>query len=62
MLYPDLVEEGATFPIPAPEYSKQMMELRLKVKCTRNPKAPKSSQNPDDLYQHSRGKQCHMTY
>ena len=32
-----------------------MLEFTLKVKCTRNPKAPKSSQDPDELYLHSKG-------
>lgn len=49
------VNEGDSFPSPSPEYSKHLLEFHLKVKCTRNPKAPKGSQDSNELYLHSRG-------
>ena len=33
-----------------------MLEFELKVKCTRNPKAPKDTNDPDELYLNSKGK------
>ena len=46
-------EEGAT-PFPEPT-ADTMLEFRLKVKCKRNPKAPKGSEDPNELYLHSNG-------
>lgn len=48
-----LAEEGAT-PFPEP-IADTMLEFRLKVKCKRNPKAPKGSEDPNELYLHSNG-------
>ena len=48
------VEEEVTFPLSS-EFSRRMLEFHLKVKCTRNPRAPKGCHNDDDLYVHSRG-------
>ena len=33
-----------------------MLEFELKVKCTKNPKAPKNTTDPDELYLNSKGK------
>ena len=33
-----------------------MLEFELKVKCTCNPKAPKDTNDPDELYLNSKGK------
>ena len=46
------VEEGSSFPDPTPDH---MLEFKLKVKCTRNPKAPKTSQDPNELFLNTRG-------
>ena len=32
-----------------------MLEFELKVKCTKNPKAPKDTTDPDELYLNSKG-------
>ena len=52
------------FPTPAPEYSRQLLELWLKVKCTRNPKSPKAAAGGQESYLHSRGESCdhHMIH
>lgn len=59
-LYSYPVEEGATFPLPAPEYSKHMLEFRLKVKCTRSAKSSKTPQGLES-YQHTKGESCDVT-
>ncbi len=47
------VEEGAPLPgVPSPD---QIVEFHLKVKCKRNPKAPKDSEDPNELYINSKG-------
>lgn len=46
------MEEGSPFPDPTPDH---MLEFKLKVKCTRNPKASKTSQDPNELFLHTRG-------
>lgn len=48
-----LEEEGASFPDPTPQH---MLEFKLKVKCTNNPKAPKDSEDPNELYRDHNGK------
>lgn len=40
-------EEGSPFPDSSPQH---MLEFKLKVKCTHNPKAPKDSEDPNELY------------
>ena len=32
-----------------------VIEFELKVKCTKNPKAPKDTTDPDELYLNSKG-------
>ena len=54
-----VVEEDAQFPDPSPEH---MLDFRLKVKCTRNPKAPKNSQDPNELYLHCKGNTPTVSY
>ena len=46
-------ESEDVFSNPSPEH---VVEFQLKVKCSHNPKAPKNSQDPDELYIHSKGK------
>ena len=46
------VQEGSSFPDPTPDH---MLEFKLKVKCTRNPKASKTSQDPNELFLNTRG-------
>jgi len=45
-------EEDRPFPDPTPD---TMLGFKLKVKCTRNPKASKNSQDPHELYLHTKG-------
>lgn len=52
-LCPPTVEEGA--PLPGDPSPDQILEFKLKVKCKRNPKAPKGSEDPNELYLHSKG-------
>ncbi len=41
---------------PFPELSAEhMLEFSLKVRCRHNPKAPKDSENPNELYLRSQG-------
>ncbi len=44
--------EGEEFPEPSDEH---MLEFALKVKCQRNPKAPKNAEDPRELYLYSQG-------
>ena len=39
-----------------------VIEFELKVKCTRNPKAPKDSVDPDAMYLNSKGTLCIILY
>ena len=48
----DVVEDVTPFPEPTAD---TMLDFRLKVKCKRNPKAPKGSEDPNVLYLHSKG-------
>ncbi|XP_064402889.1 DNA-directed RNA polymerases I and III subunit RPAC1-like [Halichondria panicea] len=49
---PPPLEEGAPLPgVPSPD---QIVEFNLKVKCKRNPKAPKDSEDPNELYINSK--------
>ena len=50
-------EEGDPFPEPSEQH---MLEFSLKVKCSRNPKAPKGSDNPSDLYLRSQGERVRV--
>ena len=49
-----IVEDGASFPEPAAD---TMLDFRLKVRCKHNSKAPKGSEDPNELYLHSKGRQ-----
>ncbi len=48
-----LEEEGAVFPDLS---SSHMLEFKLKVKCTNNPKASQDSEDPNELYKDHNGK------
>lgn len=47
-----LAAEDDSFPEPSPEH---MLEFSLKVRCSRNPHAPKGTHDPRELYLHSNG-------
>ena len=48
-----IVEPNSPFPELT---SHQMLEFKLKVKCTRNTKAPQDSEDPNELYQSHKGR------
>ena len=39
-----------------------VVELELKVKCTKNPNASKEATDPEELYLNSRGMYCLINY
>ena len=51
--------EEEDFPEPSPHH---MLEFHLSVTCTFNPKAPKGSEDPDELYLHSKGCGCVLVH
>ena len=48
---------GDSFPEPAAD---TMLEFKLKVKCKHNFRAPKGSEDPKELYQHSNGENLYI--
>lgn len=54
-----LADEGAPFPDPTPQH---MLEFKLKVKCTSNPKAPKDSEDPNILYKDHSSEQTTVNF